>query len=436
MSTIASKLRRLSARNNSEEHRRSGSLDPERKRTFLLKLFNSRDENKLDVEKATARTTDKSSDRQRPVTSRPVLRQNSSAIRPSVSQLADPEIERPSLSARILRFFSPKTQATNHLNNQNSEQFKKVKLDPQKLIKSMKPTYYMKNLEFMFKLKEDNALSTIYKQNFHNNWLALCFSKDIIKAAKNMLEDLPNVRLLDNVRGYKSDQGSSQHPKIPQSSTENMSENVPKNALLKRINLPTLSYKKSLTVVFDLDGTLVSCSDKIKGDFAVSIYYKHKRIDANFFLRPHALQVLTSLSQKYEVVLMSSSHNLYVNAIAEKIDPKREIFSAIFDRSHCLSVGECLIKYLGHLGRDLSRVVLVDDNAKSFLLNPENAIPIVPYLEGKDDIELLTLETYIDWLAKFEDVRKENMAYFGWDKYKSGKTLQEVYLKLFPRNKQ
>ena len=43
------------------------------------------------------------------------------------------------------------------------------------------------------------------------------------------------------------------------------------------------------------------------------------------------------------------------------------------------------VKDLGRLNRDLARVVLVDDNAWSFLLQPANGVPAVPYLGSPHD---------------------------------------------------
>ena len=43
------------------------------------------------------------------------------------------------------------------------------------------------------------------------------------------------------------------------------------------------------------------------------------------------------------------------------------------------------VKDLGRLGRDLGRVVLVDDNAWSFLLQPANGVPAAPFLGSPHD---------------------------------------------------
>lgn len=47
------------------------------------------------------------------------------------------------------------------------------------------------------------------------------------------------------------------------------------------------------------------------------------------------------------------------------------------------------------MGRDLSKVVLVDNAPYSYMMQLSNGIPILPYYKGKDDTQLLALETYL-----------------------------------------
>lgn len=53
------------------------------------------------------------------------------------------------------------------------------------------------------------------------------------------------------------------------------------------------------------------------------------------------------------------------------------------------------MKDLRVLGRDLSKVVLVDNAPYSYMMQLGNGIPILPYYKGKDDNQLLALETYL-----------------------------------------
>ncbi len=55
-------------------------------------------------------------------------------------------------------------------------------------------------------------------------------------------------------------------------------------------------------------------------------------------------------------------------------------------RQHCNYIEEgYYVKDLRVLGRDLSKIVLVDNAAYSYTFQVDNGIPILPYYEGKAD---------------------------------------------------
>lgn len=62
------------------------------------------------------------------------------------------------------------------------------------------------------------------------------------------------------------------------------------------------------------------------------------------------------------------------------------------------------------MGRDLSRVVLIDNAAYSYCFQLANGIPIIPYYEGSHDYEMRALKEYL--LSLTGDVRKINSATF------------------------
>jgi len=49
------------------------------------------------------------------------------------------------------------------------------------------------------------------------------------------------------------------------------------------------------------------------------------------------------------------------------------------------------IKDLRVLNRDFNNMVLIDNAAYSYLHQPDNGIPIIPYYRGSDDYELKAL---------------------------------------------
>ena len=55
--------------------------------------------------------------------------------------------------------------------------------------------------------------------------------------------------------------------------------------------------------------------------------------------------------------------------------------------------------------RELKDIIIVDNLIHSFGLQLDNGIPILEYLKGKDDIELIGLEKMLVTLSTVDDVR-------------------------------
>ena len=123
--------------------------------------------------------------------------------------------------------------------------FKKKNLDLIKTKKIIKPSYYMKSLNFNFKIKNDNIFSILYKDHFHQMWIDLKFTSKLIKISKKIFEE-------------------------------------------KKINLKKLDKKKIL--ILDLDETLISCVKK--GKKIIEFTYKKKKIKAFINLRPYLKEFL------------------------------------------------------------------------------------------------------------------------------------------------
>jgi CTD small phosphatase-like protein 2 len=89
------------------------------------------------------------------------------------------------------------------------------------------------------------------------------------------------------------------------------------------------------------------------------------------------------------------------------------------------------VKDLRVLGRKLENVLLVDNAPYSYLMQLDNAIPIIPYYRGKDDDELLSLEEYLMKLKDVEDVRPLNREYFKLHEYTKFDSHEKLVAKLY-----
>lgn len=89
------------------------------------------------------------------------------------------------------------------------------------------------------------------------------------------------------------------------------------------------------------------------------------------------------------------------------------------------------MKDLRILGRDLSRVVIVDNAAYSYAFQVANGIPIISYYQGETDYELRGLKDYLLSLQDYRDVRACNEQTFKLDKYTSYSSVDDLVEELY-----
>ncbi|WIA21782.1 hypothetical protein OEZ85_004166 [Tetradesmus obliquus] len=96
------------------------------------------------------------------------------------------------------------------------------------------------------------------------------------------------------------------------------------------------------------------------------------------------------LSSFAEVVLFTAASAAYAAPLAHLLDPQRRLFAARLYGDACVAAGgRAGVKDLSGLGRALGRVVLVDNSPYSFLLQPANGLPCLPFHGQRGDGQLL-----------------------------------------------
>jgi RNA polymerase II subunit A small phosphatase-like protein len=69
-------------------------------------------------------------------------------------------------------------------------------------------------------------------------------------------------------------------------------------------------------------------------------------------------------------------------------------------------MNNAFVKDLSKLGRPMKDVIIVDNSPIAFMLQPENAIPILSWYDNMGDRELPRVATLLEKLAYEDDVRK------------------------------
>ena len=186
---------------------------------------------------------------------------------------------------------------------------------------------------------------------------------------------------------------------------------------------PIKSYYK-YTLVLDLDETLVffqKDNDLIYNTYNTYSYNSNNR--STLILRPGLMDFLLKMKPLYELVLFSFGtkeyveHILfgtkeYVEHILSVIEKKEKIFEYVLYRHHATYEKGDYVKNLELLGRDLKKIIIVDDIPHTFKLQKSNGICIKPFygdtISDRNTLKLLgkILETIrFDAEENDEDIR-------------------------------
>ncbi|PPD67240.1 hypothetical protein GOBAR_DD35885 [Gossypium barbadense] len=139
-------------------------------------------------------------------------------------------------------------------------------------------------------------------------------------------------------------------------------------------------------------------------------------VTMNFYVlkRPGVDEFLEAISKKYEVVVFTAGLEQYASLLLDVLDPKGLISHRLYRDSCKPLVKRRFAKDLSTIGRDLENVVIVDDNPRSYALQPANAIPIKRFVDDVEDKELEKLLGFFEMYCDgFEDMREAVKQYLG-----------------------
>jgi len=156
--------------------------------------------------------------------------------------------------------------------------------------------------------------------------------------------------------------------------------------------LPPMKKNRQYTLVLDLDETLVHFEESDEGN--------------QFLIRPYAQNFLEEMAQYYEVVIFTAGLKEYADFILDRIDTKKSITHRLY-RHNTDFKNNVYAKDLSKLGRDMSKILIVDNNPDNFQYQPENGIYIKSWYNDAHDRALVELAPLLREIVskKFADVR-------------------------------
>ena len=264
-----------------------------------------------------------------------------------------------------------------------------------------------------------NHLNLLHLKNIsvHNN------IKYLIKICSNIIEknrgidinidlntlsyfnnNIPNVNLIE-LSDYFSSEISKENSRINKAFTHIIKRNNKINynnlIIIPYLPLKTSKDKYQYTLVLDLDETLISFRINQTGKGILK-------------MRPGLFNFLKRVKNKYELVVFTAGTKEYADPIIDIIEQKEKFFVKRLYRQHTIDRDNTFIKDLTKLGRDLSKIIIVDNMPQNFRLQKENGILINNYF-GQDNGDN-TLQLLGDILLKIaqsqgKDVRNEIKKY-------------------------
>ena len=175
--------------------------------------------------------------------------------------------------------------------------------------------------------------------------------------------------------------------------------------LFNNLNIPYINSppKKDLTLVLDLDETLISFQTDVDDETKGLLKF-----------RPFLYEFLEKMTNYYELIIFTSATQDYAEPIIETIEKNGKYFDYVLCRQHTIVVNNDFVKDISLIGRDLKKIIIVDNMPQNFRKQKENGIFIKPFW-GEDcyDCALNNLGEILENIAinYSNDLRKGVLVY-------------------------
>ena len=151
-----------------------------------------------------------------------------------------------------------------------------------------------------------------------------------------------------------------------------MEELIPSEPYIKT------KMSKKFCMVLDIDETITHTLKLPFGDY--------------FLVRPGVKVFLEEMKKYFEIIIFTSSPKSYADNILDKIDVNGDIIKHRLYRRHAIyENGDC-VKKLSMIGRDLKKIVFVDNLKTNAKYNPDNLYHIKSWYSDIEDNELIKLK--------------------------------------------
>ena len=118
------------------------------------------------------------------------------------------------------------------------------------------------------------------------------------------------------------------------------------------------------------------------------------------------INFLEEISKLYEIIIFTSSPKNYADGILNKIDINNNYFSHRLYKDHVIFEKGKSVKKLNMIGRELNKIIFVDNMKCNAKYNLKNLYLIPSWIYDINDQELIKLKSKLKYIAtdnKFKD---------------------------------
>ncbi|KAJ8320790.1 hypothetical protein KUTeg_002377 [Tegillarca granosa] len=162
-------------------------------------------------------------------------------------------------------------------------------------------------------------------------------------------------------------------------------------------------------LIIDLDETLVHSSFKpiSNADFIVPVEIEGTVHQVYVLKRPYVDEFIKKMGEIILTMLQFAVFR-YADPVADLLD-KWGVFRARLFRESCVFHRGNYVKILNtndlsRLGRELNKVIIVDNSPASYIFHPNNAVPVQSWFDDMTDTELLDLIPFFESLSQVDSV--------------------------------
>ena len=150
----------------------------------------------------------------------------------------------------------------------------------------------------------------------------------------------------------------------------------------KKVEIPEPFISEPMTrefcLVLDIDETISHTMKLSFGNY--------------FLLRPGVIHLIRKLYHFFEIDIFTAAIKRYADNIVDKLDPNDEYINYRFYREHCIYEGTKTVKKLVRMGRELNKIIFVDNIKYNAKYNMDNLYHVSSWKDDVYDEEMIKLQ--------------------------------------------